>query len=279
MPRLADGSYAQVMISTFSTITRMTMSAIASNLYCNTIVQTLKDRFAVMIQNGKIKQCRALWSDFAKQIYGNDKEFLNLYLKDLMSKDDTALKAYFEDLHMVVRPFNEPKLKNLIRFAEENNIAVEQTMSMYDEETKLYSKMTKPGLAGYIMIKFLTQIISKKTSQNHKVGDINANTGTLTENAKVAKFGKEEANAMFSYGVEKSVLPEVLTYRADDTTARISMDKKIIENGSVSLKEISSKGTGQISNLIAYNLLAAGYDNSFRQTITAKEEGETLDIR
>jgi len=279
MPRLADGTHAEVMISTFSTITRMTMGAISSNLYCNTIVHTLKERFDELIKAGKIKNCRAIWSDFAKQIYKNDKEFLNLYLKDFLAKDDASLKVFIDDLHMIVRPFSEPSLKSLVRFAEENNIVVEQTMSMYDEDTQLYSKMTKPGLAGYIMIKFLTQLVSKKTSQNHKVSDINANTGTLTENAKVAKFGKEEANAMFSYGVEKSVLPEVLTYRADDTTARISMDKKIIENGSVSLKEISSRGTGQISNLIAFNLLAAGYDNSFRQNITAKEEGETLDIR
>lgn len=279
MPRLEDGSYAEVMISTFSTITRMTMGAITSNIYSNTIVATLKDRFATMIQQGKLKSCRTIWSDFVKKIYKNDKKFLDDYLKDFLAKDDKALEEFFNDLHMIVRPFNEPKLKDLVNYAIENNIAVEQQMYMYDEDTQQYSKMLKKGICGYAMIKFLTQLISKKTSQNHKVSDINVNTGTLTENAKVAKLGREEANACFSYGVESTILPELLTYRADDAEARISMDKKIIENGKVSLSEISSSGTGQISNLIAFNLIGAGYDSTFKSAITAKEEGETLDIR
>lgn len=275
MPRLEDGTFAEVMISTFSTITRMTMSSIASNIYSNTIVKSLKERFAIQ----DIKKSRKQWVDFVKILYTNDDDFLTSYLKDIMQKNDKELKEFFDDLHMIVRPFSEPPLKNLVEYSRSEKITVEQRLQVYDEETEMFSKMKKTAICGYTPIKFLTQLVSKKTNQSHKVNDINANTGTLTEGAKIAKFGREEANAMFSYGTESTILPEFLTVRADDTEARLSMDKIIIEEGEVNLKDIKSTGQGQISNLIAFNLLGAGYDSSFRADITAKEEGGSLDIR
>ena len=128
-------------------------------------------------------------------------------------------------------------------------------------------------------IKILEQMAIKKISQSHKISEVNAVTGSLTQNSKTRSFTAPEALNLFAYGVEKTVLGEFFSGRSDDKDAVNDMLQQIEENGIYYQSKKSSSGLGQTAATLSYYLLGAGLENDILNFSKVSIDGKTQDTR
>lgn len=211
-------------------------------------------------------------------LHRGDKESLKMELTRFSSMPDAQLKRDImtDNFHLVIKPFKEPNMETIVALSELMDVKLEEYV-YFPDQNNLVTAVPTPVL--YMPVKFLNQITSKGTSQSHKVDDVNSETGQLTQKAKVRQFSVDESLNMFSYGVEDTVLPEFTLYRSDDREAFNSMERKIVEDGEVSISDLSSKGQAQAANTLGAYLIAAGYDNNIRQSVNLKIDGKSIDTR
>ena len=131
------------------------------------------------------------------------------------------------------------------RFTEDNK---EQLSKMSAEEQKQRvfhhtSPTTRfPVPTGYLHIKRLSQIVSKKTSYSTKDTTIrNALTNQITSDSKIARNTDAESFALITLNAN-NILKEFLGARADNRTKNATMLNTISRTGFVTQVELDAKG-------------------------------------
>jgi len=261
-----------LVISSFSVITRMTPNNLY-NLYINKIIIELKERMlSSTSKTGKI-----LWGDFLKMALVNDSVGLKSQLADLKKMTDSQFKKFLtSNLHFVMKSFLNPKLNDIIKMSKYFKIPLEERLVVPTSNNVLTNS---PVACGYGFIKVLTQIIDKGVSSNHKIDDVNADTGLLSASAKVAQFSSTEALGTYTYNIHNELLPEFFSARADNADASQQMTDQIIKTGSVSQKDINTSGVGQTSKTIAAYFIGAGYANDIVPDHEISIDDEKQDVR
>lgn len=114
---------------------------------------------------------------------------------------------------------------------------------------------------GYVHIKRLQQILSKKNTYTLDISKRNAKTGQVTGDSKIARISDLETTALTAIGAD-AALKEFLGPRADDSKGKNKMYADIGNFGFVSQADIpSSLEDKQTINTISNYLTAAGLDN------------------
>ena len=277
MPRtVKDNLEIDVQISSLSLITRMVPSNII-NGYLSKIVHRVTERLK---NENNISKIRSELVTLVSTLYrGSEyKDILQSELARINTYNEATLKRMLkdDDFFIIVKPFREPSLRRIEETASIMNVPLEEKV-YFPDKNNMVAKEPTPVL--YIPIKFLNQIADKGVSQSHKVDEINSETGQLTQTAKTRQLSVDESLNLFSYGVHETVLPELTLFRSDDREAFNSMEREIVENGTVSISDISSQGQAHTANTLGAYLLAAGYDNNVRQDVNIKVDKKSVDIR
>lgn len=269
MPKTQDGRVIDVVISSFSLITRMTIGSLIGGIYLNQIMKTMQERLKVLVETD-IEKSRKQLVDLIKIMTTNDtKKFKADYLKTFTSMTNKDLKEFItNDFSIIMRPFKDPSLKLLKKFADDNNIVVEERLMIPDNGK--YYKAKIPSVVGYTYVKHLVQTVDKNNVASHDVDEVDTSTGGLTSNSKVVQFSMDQSTNIFSSGLQAEVLPEITNIRSDNIDGRIAMERVIAEKGEVTLKEIATTGVGGSTKLVSIMLTGAGYSNDLAPKVEVK---------
>lgn len=275
MPRTLDDKPIDLQISSLSLISRMVPTNLLL-MYTNKIIVYLREY--ILANKSNIKKVKSIIISILTKLLKNDKEMLSIEVKRFTELPDTAFSEKNIDKHLyfTIRPFKEPSLDDVKDGAKIISVPLEEYI-YYPDVNNTVTKVKVP--VGYISIRFLNQVIGKKVSQSHKVNEINTATGMLTNGSKVGQFSPDESLAMFSYGLEKEILPEFFNMRGDNLEARSSMEREIHNKGYVSLNEVSDSRTGQVQKTLDAYLLGAGLKSNLQQDYSVTVDGKAQDIR
>lgn len=104
----------------------------------------------------------------------------------------------------------------------------------------------QPVLVGYIHIKRVQQMVSKKNSMSIHIGQRNPKTGMVSGDDKNARASDVENIALIAVGAKES-MKELIGARSDDLRAKTEMLKRIKDDGYVSLEDIPSNKTDKVA--------------------------------
>jgi len=104
----------------------------------------------------------------------------------------------------------------------------------------------QPVLTGYIHIKRVQQMVSKKNSMSIHIGQRNPKTGMVSGDDKNARASDVENIALIAVGAKDS-MKELIGARSDDLRAKTEMLKRIKDDGYVSLEDIPSNKTDKVA--------------------------------
>ena len=153
---------------------------------------------------------------------------------------------------------NEPSLKD-IKDALKSIGVPENEYVYFPHLGGIRTKHKVP--VGYVHIKRLQQILSKKNTYTLDISKRNAKTGQVTGESQIARISDLETTALTAIGAE-SALKEFLGPRADDSRAKNKMYADIGNFGYVSQADIpNSLEEKQTLNTVSDYLTAAGLDN------------------
>lgn len=125
---------------------------------------------------------------------------------------------------------------------------------------------------GYLHIKRLQQILSKKNAYSLDVSSRNMKTNQVTGADKIARISDLEVTALSAINAD-NVLKEFLSARSDDSQAKHALYQQIATYGYAKLEELPDKlENKQTLNTISYYLTAAGIENDMLVDDRALEE-------
>lgn len=190
------------------------------------------------------------------------------YKKLMSDMSDTQFEAWLkrfeqdEDAHfyLAVLPYhNEPSLEQVEAAAKLTGTQLHQYVYFRHDGAKNDPVRTAQRVpVGYIHIRRLQQILSKKTSYSTEASKRNQLTGQLSGDDAVGRVADEEAYALKTVGAE-AVLNELLGPRADNRDKRLQMYQAIERYGYVQYGELKGDLKNQPTiNYLDTLLLAAG---------------------
>ena len=129
----------------------------------------------------------------------------------------------------------------------------------FANENKTSSAFTKYEVpVGYIHMKRMQQILTKKNSTSTDIDKRSSITGQVTGKDKNARVSDQENFALVTLGAD-NILKEMMGPRADDITMKQEMLAEISKKGYVSLSELNSKVENKTTlNTVDTYLLAMG---------------------
>ena len=171
---------------------------------------------------------------------------------DVLHNDD-----YDSTIQIFQLPFEEMKLNQIKSAADFLGIELENYIYYRQDDSRgIRSKVKVP--VGYVHVKRVQQILSKKNHYSFDNEDISLKTGQVKGESKNAAIAEAETYALSVIGAEKA-LEEFLGPRADNTEKKRQMYKDIARDGFVSLDNLKSSRTSSTTlNTINTYLLAAG---------------------
>jgi hypothetical protein len=198
------------------------------------------DMFAAQARAGK-------WSDFDK--------FCN------WCNDPNNLDQLDHSIYIQSEPFHEPKLTDILKALDTLGVPSQEYVYFRDfgGETPVRSTYRIP--VGYINVKRMQQILSKKNHYSLDNTQRNLLTDQVTGESKTSAFSDAEAAAMVAQGYD-DILKELWGARSGDEAARIDLAKQISTNGFATIQNIQkkSKTTDKTTlNTLNTYLLASGY--------------------
>lgn len=158
---------------------------------------------------------------------------------------DTFFKAYFkdEDKYMILEVVDyerEVTIENIKKAANIMNVPLFEKVAMpfvnYDNKNPIITK--KPVPVGYLHIKRMQQILSKKNSMSTDISERSAITGQVIGNDKNARESDTENFSLITMDAENA-LRELMGPRADDLVMKSQMYSEISKKGYVSLSELT----------------------------------------
>ena len=215
----------------------------------------------------------------------SDEEF-NKYMKRFLNDPE-------EHFYMEIIPFqNEPTLKDIKKAADYLGVPLEEYVYFRHDGNKNNPVRTKyPVPVGYLHLKRLQQILTKKNSMTIDIDRRNPKTGQVTGDSKIGRLSDAENYALTVMGADFA-LQEFMGPRADDANKKNQMYQRITTDGYVQLNTLSSDiedsqtlntvdvfftGAGIITDLLSPGLaLPRTLKNRKKRTMT-HEKRETLD--
>lgn len=154
-------------------------------------------------------------------------------------------------------PFEEVRMNQVKDAADFLGIELEEYIYYRHHDSRgVRSKMKVP--VGYISIKRLQQILSKKNHYTHDMDDRSLKTGDVKGNSKAAAISEPETYALMAIGGNR-ILEELLGPRADNIEKKHQMYREIARDGFATLDSLkSSRSSSTTLNTINTYLLASG---------------------
>ena len=207
----------------------------------------------------------------------DDKAF-NSYMKKFFADDS-------RNYYLEILPFErEPKLEHIKEAADYLKVPLEEYVYLpfsNPDGEPLRTRYKVP--VGYIHIKRLQQILSKKNSFSVNIENRNVKTGQVISDDKNARVSDIENFALVAIGADEA-LKEFMGPRADDMIMKQQMIKDIHRDGYVALNSLKSDikdkqalntldvyfmGAGILTDLVTPGLM-------FRKTLDDRKEQETI---
>ena len=203
----------------------------------------------------------------------NTKKYKDFFTKMTDKEFDTWAKKFLEgndNLQLEILPWkNEPSMDDIQGCAKSIGLPLEEYVYFRHEggadengERKIVRSRSK-CCVGYISVRRLQQILSKKNSYTTDISKRNSITNQTSQSSAIARNSDSESNSMITMGLDAS-LREFLGFRADDQNTKTLAYNSISRDGFVRLKDldqvedISSKST--LNTLSAY-LTSVGLHN------------------
>ena len=183
----------------------------------------------------------------------NDGEFDN-YFKLLFEQDDPYLTATMVDYE------NPLKIENIEKAADFLDVPLfEKVVLPYASEDPNNPIITKHEcLVGYLNIKRLQQLNTKKLGLSTDASERNMITGQVTGHDKNSRNSDQETIALLTVGAN-TTLKEFMSMRADDMVMKSEMNKKISRDGYVAMSELTDKLSNKTTlNSAAVFFIGAG---------------------
>jgi len=190
------------------------------------------------------------WSKFFDSM--SDTEFTKWITKFL--KDDE------ENYYMELLPYkNEPLLTDLMDAGKFLNVPLDEYVYMpFDGNKEDPVRTPTKCPVGYINMRRLQQMLSKKNSYGLDIDIRNQKTGQLTGEDKVARLTEPETYELTAFGAEDS-MKELFGCRADDNVARTQLYQQIAQYGYCQLANVETEIKNKTTvNTIDVMLLGAG---------------------
>ena len=174
----------------------------------------------------------------------NTAKYKNMF--KAMSDEQFAkyMTQFFKDdnqnFYLEILPWeNEPKLKDIEKAAKIVNLELHKYIYTRDHGNKDNPIRTRYRVPfGYIHIKRLQQILTKKTGFTTDINQRNALTNQLSGDAAVGRIADEETIALATIDGTDNILKELLGARADNRDKRIKMYQNIQRDGYVNNSEL-----------------------------------------
>ena len=128
------------------------------------------------------------------------------------------------------------------------NVPVLETVSdpeMYKNKDGVPVKSNHKALVGYINLKKLKQIVTKKSGYNTNIDVRNPKTGQIVGNSKGIESDRELETLVLQN--MDATIKELTRSKADDMEAKNKMYNQINTTGQVSLKDLTSAKSSQVS--------------------------------
>lgn len=182
----------------------------------------------------------------------NTEKYQSMFKDMTDSQFDSFFKKYFNsDSYMIldiVEYERELKLENIEKAAKLLGVPLFERLVMpnmnHDTENPIVTKYEVP--VGYLHIKRLQQMLSKKNSTSTDISSRSAITGQVINADKNARNSDQENIAMITTGVDAPIR-ELLGGRADNMAAKTTMYSEIAKKGYVSLSELPNDPSSKIS--------------------------------
>jgi len=181
----------------------------------------------------------------------SDKNFEN-WLKYFLSTDK-------EQFQIQALPFEEPKIPQIKKAAEYLNVPLEEYLYyQHDDDKDDPVRTATPVPVGYIHIKRMQQILSKKNNYSFDADKRDAKTGQTIGESKVARLSDHETFALTTISADNA-LKEFLSARSDHEGNKLQMYKNITQDGYFKLSELENTiGKSTTLNTIDAYLISAG---------------------
>lgn len=177
----------------------------------------------------------------------NTQKYKNMFSKMSDSQFDSFFKAFFknEDQYLILDTVdyeNSLKLEYIEKAANVLKVPLFEKIAMpYIDKNKDNPIVTKYECpVGYLNIKRMQQILSKKNTTSTEISSRSALTGQVVGRDKNARDSDQENFALVTLDSTDS-LRELLGPRADDMVMKTQMYSEIAKKGYVSLDELTNK--------------------------------------
>lgn len=199
--------------------------------------------------------------DNAKQL--NIKRFTDLFDFFEQNPDEFRKWEVLNDdsldstIQLFMLPFEEPKMEQIKDAADFLKVPLEEYIYYRQEDPEgIRSKMRVP--TGYINIKRVQQILSKKNHYSFDVDERSLKTGDVKGDSKAASVSDVESFALTAIGADNA-LQEFLGPRSTRMKAKNQMYKQIAQNGFCTLESLEKEPSSSVvlSTINTY-LLASG---------------------
>lgn len=182
-------------------------------------------------------------------------------------------------IYIRMKPFEDPSLENILKALNYINVPAEEYVYFKLGDNRGYVRSKYKIPTGYINIKRMEQLLSKKNKYSHTIEQRNIKTGQVTGSDKISAYSDIEANYMITNGYDK-IIDEFYGPRSSSESERIEMQKEIYNNGYVSLADVKKKKDvdSQVAlNTLSVYMLASGFKtdlimNSIKLPYTIKKE-------
>ena len=199
----------------------------------------------------------------------NTKKYKDFFNKMTDKEFDTWAKKFLEgddNLQLEILPWkNEPSMDDIQGCAKSIGLPLEEYVYFRHEGDKsTVTRSRSKCCVGYISVRRLQQILSKKNSYTTDISKRNSLTNTVTGASSVARNSDTENASLITLGSDHSIR-EMLGFRADDQNAKTLAYSQIAQNGFIRLKDLdqvedlSSKAT---LNTLDVFLTGAGIKSS-----------------
>ncbi|UAJ17061.1 hypothetical protein UFVDC4_00134 [Staphylococcus phage vB_SauM-UFV_DC4] len=184
----------------------------------------------------------------------NDEEFMryikrfvnsneNFYIEVLPNKSEAGFKEVEEALNKLDVPMNE-----FVYYRHDGN-----------KDDPLRTRYKVP--VGYLHVKRLQQLLSKKNAYSLDASTRSMKTGQLTSSDKVASVSNMEASALKAIGAQ-DILRELMGPRSDSMNAKQELNKNISMYGYSRLEDLPDDLSDKTTlNTTFYYLLGAGIES------------------
>lgn len=177
----------------------------------------------------------------------NDSQF-DTFFKNLFANEDLYLILDIVDYERSVKIEQVEKAAKILGVPLMEKVAMPFING--DKDRPTLTKREVP--VGYLHLKRMQQILSKKNSTSTDISSRSAKTGQVINKDKNARESDQETSALITTG-SINTLKELLGGRADDMTMKQEMYAEISRKGYVSLNEL----TDNINNKTTLNTLDA----------------------